>query len=253
MALVQELLSVGLTDKEAEVYLAALQLGYASVQEIAAKANINRTTAYTHIKNLISRGLINAIEKNTKVYYLAERPEKLKYLQEQQEKEIERRRELLDKIMPKLESIYNLAKDKPSVRYYSYENKSDLELVRNEIAELRCDEMYNIFNHELYGDYLNRDHVKRLVDSVQKFKALYISKNKVLDHRLHSFMDNEKFKLKFLPEAKFSFLCEVLIAENNVYIAGKGDWLVITDKLFAQTLGLLFHALWGIAEDMRFE
>ena len=70
MALAQELLAIGLSDKEADVYLAALQLGYSSVQEISQKANINRTTAYTHIKNLISRGLLNATEKNGKIFYL---------------------------------------------------------------------------------------------------------------------------------------------------------------------------------------
>ena len=251
MSLTQDLLTVGLSNKEAEVYVSALQLGYASVQEIASKANINRTTAYTHIKNLITRGLLNAVERNDKIYYVAEKPEKLKYIYEQQEKEIQRRRDMLEQIMPKLESIYNIAKDKPSVRYYNYENKNDLEYVRREIEELRAAEVFNIFNYELYREYLNKEHIKRVLDSTQKFKSLYIAKNKVIDQRLHSFLDDDKFRLKFLAEARFGFLCEILIADNNVYIAGKGDWLVISDKLFSQTLGLLFQALWGIAEEVK--
>ncbi|NQT50198.1 winged helix-turn-helix transcriptional regulator [Candidatus Kuenenbacteria bacterium] len=249
MALTQELLAIGLTDKEAEVFVSALQLGYASVHEIAQKSGINRTTTYTHVKNLIARGLINVVEKNGKVFYVAEKPEKLKYIYEQQEKEIQRRRQTLDKIMPELESIYNLAKNRPSVRYYSYTDKNDLDYVRREIQNQRSSEVYNIFNHDLFSEHINRNHIQAILDSVQKFRILYISKNKILDRKVHPFIGHEKLKLKFLPEAKFNFLSEVLISDCNVYIAGNGSWMVISDKLFSQTLTLLFHALWGIAED----
>jgi len=250
MSLTQELLAVGLSEKQAEVYVSALQLGYSSVQELAQKAGINRTTAYTHIKSLIGRGLLNATEKNGRIYYIAERPEKLRYIHEQKEKEVQRRRDLLEKIMPELESLYNVAKDRPSVRYYSYENQNDLNYVRQEISELRANEVLNIFNYDLFKDYINKKHIQSILNSVQKFKTLYISKNKVLDNKVRPFLNHEKFKLKFLPEAKFGFLCEILIADDKVYIAGNGDWLIITDKLFSQTLNLLYQALWGIAEEI---
>lgn len=248
MQITQELFAIGLSDKEADVYVAALQLGYSSVSEIAQKAGINRTTAYTYIKNLISRGLINAVERNAKIYYVAEKPDKLKYIYEQQEKEIQRKRVMLDKLMPELESIYNLAKEKPSVKYYNY--KENLEMVRREIVDLRADEMFNIFNYERYHEYINRDHIRNLLNSTERFSALYIAKSKAIDRRILPFLKNEKFKLKFLPEAKFGFLCEILIANDRVYIASDFDSLLISDKLFSQTLKLLFHALWGIAEEI---
>lgn len=251
--LTQELLGIGLSNKEADVYLSALQLGYSSVQEIANKSGINRTTAYTHVKNLIGRGLLNAVEKNGKVYYVAEKPDKLKYIYEQQEREIQRRRGMLEKIMPQLESIYNIAKDKPSVRYYDYKDKEELDTVRREIESLRAREMYNIFNHDLFGQYINRQHIQNILESVDKFKVLYISKNKIIDRRVQPFLSHEKLRLKFLPEAKFNFLSEVLIADNSVYIAGNGSWMIISDNLFSQTLTLLFHALWGIAEELSYD
>ena len=75
----KELINLGLTAKEADVYLATLQIGFATVQKIASKAEINRTTTYTHIRNLISRGLISTMEKNGKQYFVAEKPDKLKF------------------------------------------------------------------------------------------------------------------------------------------------------------------------------
>lgn len=249
--LTEELISIGLTNKEADVYLAALQLGYCTVQEIASQAGINRTTTYTHIKNLIARGLINAVEKNGKVYYVAERPDKLQYIYEQQEKEVQRRRDILNRIMPQLDSIYNIAKDRPEVKYYDYQNQERLQDIRNEIAELRSREMFNIFNYTRYKEYISRQHIQNVLDSIDLFKVIYIAPNKVLDQKIRYFLDNEKFEIKYLPEEKFAFLCEVLIADDKVYLAREKDSLFIKDQLFSQTLTLLFQALWGIAEEVH--
>jgi sugar-specific transcriptional regulator TrmB len=246
MVLTEELLNIGLTNREADVYLAALQLGYSSVQELAEKAGMNRTTAYTHIKNLICRGLLHGVEKNGRVYYVAERPEKLKFIYEQQERDLRRKRELFDRILPELESIYSLAKEKPFVRYYTHAD--NLVVLRKEIEEMRADEMYNIFNYAKHADFINKAHIKKILESVQMFKAIYISKNKILDNRLQEFCSDEKFRLRYLPVDKFSFPCEILIAMPRVYIARDEDALLINDKLFAQTLILFFETLWGVAE-----
>jgi len=246
MLLTEELLSLGLNNKEAEVYLAALQLGYASVRGIADRSHINRTTAYTYIKNLIGRGLIKAVEKYGHIYYVAEGPERLRSMYEQEAQAVQRKRDLLDKILPELESIYSLAKERPFVRYYTH--KDNLSRIRTEIAELRADEMYNIFNYSRHSEYINRNHIQNVLDSVERFNAIYIAQNKVLDKRLMDFQDNEKFKIRYLPLEKFSFPCEILIAGPRVYIAKDEDALLINDKLFAQTFIILFHSLWSLAE-----
>ncbi|MFA6537341.1 MAG: helix-turn-helix domain-containing protein [Patescibacteria group bacterium] len=251
MKLNEQLLALGLGQKEAHVYLSALELGYGTVLEIAKKAEINRTTAYTHIKNLISRGLIIGFKKFDKVYYAAEKPDRLQKLYEEQEREVIRRREILQNLVPELESLYHLAKDRPSVRYFDYNNPEDLKKVREEIELLRTDELFNIFNYDQYGEYFSRSHVEKILKRVQCFKALYISKEHYVDRKVKPLLENKKFNLKFLPGGKFGFLCEILITDRTVYIAGNGGWLIISDKLFAHTLQLLFEAMWGIAEKIN--
>jgi len=248
--LTQELTRFGLNDKEADVYISTLQLGYASAQEIAAKSGINRTTAYTHIKNLISRGLINAVERMGKIYYVAENPNKLQQLHEQQEKEVLRKKELLDQLMPELESIYNIAKDKPAVKFFNFANQEDLNEMRSEIQYLRAQNIYNLFNYEEQKDYINKQHLNNLLESVERFKAIYIAKNKILDRKLHHFKEHEKFFIKYLPVDRFGLLCEILIADHSVLISREKDALLIKDQLFSQTLVLLFRALWDLAEDI---
>ena len=243
MLLTQELVSFGLTDKEAEIYLANLQLGYATIQEVADKSNLNRTTVYPHIKNLIQRGLINAVEKNGRLFYVAERPEKLRYIHEINEKE------MLNQLMPQLESLYNIAQDKPTVKYFDYNDEVGLRNLRHEVKLNLKKQAFNIFNYERYHEYINKQHIEEMLSGLDDYRAIYIASRKAVDIRLDSFMKNDKLKLKYLPVDKFGFLCEVLVSGDQVFISREKNSLLIKDNLFSQTLTLLFSALWGIAED----
>ncbi|PIR94026.1 hypothetical protein COT97_03415 [Candidatus Falkowbacteria bacterium CG10_big_fil_rev_8_21_14_0_10_39_11] len=243
---VEQLLTIGLSQGESEVYLASLQLGYASVQQIADKAVINRTTAYSYIKNLIAKGLISTEEKVGKQYFIAEKPERLKYFWKKQEEEVKRRKESLDNIMPELESLYNLASGRPSVKLYDI---NQLDLARDYIVKKRSNNLFNIFNYEHYKGFISKAHVSSLIDSTLNFKALYIAENKVLDRKLHDFIGEDKFALKYLPYNRFNALCEILIADDEIYISRESEMLIINDVVFAKTLQILFHSMWEWAED----
>ena len=67
---------VGLTDKEAAVYLALLELGVASVLRIASKAGVKRPTAYITLAALREKGFVEVIPKGTTTLYQAVDPEK---------------------------------------------------------------------------------------------------------------------------------------------------------------------------------
>ena len=58
MKLNEILAQFGLQYKEDDVYLALLELGNASVGEIAVKANIKRTTVYDVLANLERKNLV---------------------------------------------------------------------------------------------------------------------------------------------------------------------------------------------------
>lgn len=56
--MIEKLKNLGLNEKEARVYLAALELGEASVQEIAQKSGVKRVTAHVAIEKLKTEGLL---------------------------------------------------------------------------------------------------------------------------------------------------------------------------------------------------
>jgi len=111
MALKKDLIDFGLTDNEAGVYLATLELGETTILRIAKKAGIKRTTTYLAIESLKEKGLINTIKKNKKTFFYAEDPRIL-------EKKADEKKEAITKAIPQLLSITNLIDKKPAIRYF---------------------------------------------------------------------------------------------------------------------------------------
>ncbi|MBD3360629.1 hypothetical protein GF366_02380 [Candidatus Peregrinibacteria bacterium] len=78
MATIQKILTeIGLSEKETQVYLALLQLEHTTVQWIAKKTNLNRTTIYDILESLQKKGLVRFYVKDKTRYYIAAEPERL--------------------------------------------------------------------------------------------------------------------------------------------------------------------------------
>ena len=107
----KDLEQLGLSDKEAKLYLAVLELGEANIQQIALKSGVKRTTAYDVITSLKEKRLLTEITKNKKALFSAEDPRKL-------EGQLDEKKETLKKILPELLSITNLLDKKPTIKFY---------------------------------------------------------------------------------------------------------------------------------------
>lgn len=101
----------GLTPKEASLYLAALELGSASVQKIASKAGVKRSTAYEVLEDLRFKGLVTTFLKKKIRYYSAEDPSQVVELAES-------RVDTLKQALPELNAILGKSRKRPSVRFY---------------------------------------------------------------------------------------------------------------------------------------
>ena len=63
MNLETQLKKFGLTQKEAELYLAGLQLGQSTIQDLVNRSHLKRATVYDLIENLRNQGLMKIIYK----------------------------------------------------------------------------------------------------------------------------------------------------------------------------------------------
>ncbi len=103
--------SLGLTETQAAVYLAALELGEAYMQELARKSGVKRTSIYNFIDELRERGLLTETVKKKRKVYSAIDPRQLLEIEKGRLAELER-------TMPELLAVQNRSKTKPSVRFY---------------------------------------------------------------------------------------------------------------------------------------
>jgi len=149
---------LGLNKSKADVYLAALQVGSGSTQEIASRANISRTTVHEILQPLVRLGLVSFITEGRKRIYTAEKPTKLKNLLLEKERR-------LDLILPDLLSLYNTSGSRPHVRFF--EGIEGIKTVFEDTLTVRDKKLYGILSMEdLYAipgkEYMD-DYVERRV------------------------------------------------------------------------------------------
>lgn len=111
MAIEQDLLKVGLNTKEAQTYLALLELGPTTVVALSRKSGLKRTTIYEILKSLLERGLVVETPVGKRKRFIAEPPEKFFALKKQE-------LDTLRGIVPTLEALRNVAIEKPAIQFF---------------------------------------------------------------------------------------------------------------------------------------
>lgn len=130
------LADVGLSAKEASVYIALLQLGSVSAQKIASHAGVNRSTTYLAIDALKRRGLVSAVERDGKTEFIAEDPRRVMALTVDELARLEERKDKIKRVMPQLSAIFQSASDRPRVRFF--DGEESLHHAREEMIATRA-------------------------------------------------------------------------------------------------------------------
>jgi sugar-specific transcriptional regulator TrmB len=239
-----ELKEIGLSDNEAKVYLAMLELGPASALAIAARARINRPTAYAQIESLKKIGLIALKKKGGKTLYVAEPPEKLDFLISKQRAEVEVRKEKLQRIMPDLMAAFNLTEEAPIVRYF--EGMEGWAKVRQE--ELRTKEKFFRSISPLdtvtidTPDAFSKRPAERMERKIYS-RIIYTSKKGPVLKRTDKAQMRES---KFIPAEKLNLKFDFLVFDDKVVmsVSKKMGTIIIQNKDIAESFKNLFDFIW---------
>jgi len=109
--LIQVLKEIGLNDKEAAVYLAAIGLGPTTILRLAANSGIKRTSVYSIVESLKIKGLMNLEVMGFKTRYAAAPPAALKAV-------LSNRLTVLDNCMSEFAEVYNTRNEYSIIRQY---------------------------------------------------------------------------------------------------------------------------------------
>ncbi|MFH1509254.1 MAG: helix-turn-helix domain-containing protein [bacterium] len=238
--------SVGLSQKEAYVYMSSLQIGPSPVRKIAESAGINRGTTYDILKSLQEKGLVSYYHKDKNQYFIAENPQRLQEYVKIRKQELDGVKSKLTEIMPELKSVHNDATTKPVVKYF--EGDLGVVTVLKDVIETCSASMrhYYAFSSSIVKGYLykaykdfNKDRIKNSI-SVQTISIGPGGETAGLDER------------KWLTEKEGSpayiLIYENKVAQISVNASGEPFGIIMEDKNIYETQKLLFEHIWKTLE-----
>ncbi|MFZ2881908.1 MAG: helix-turn-helix domain-containing protein, partial [Candidatus Moraniibacteriota bacterium] len=229
----------GLNEKEAEIYMATLELGEATGFQIYKKTSLKKPTVYYILDELQKRGLVVLTKKGKKKYYIAESPTKI-------QEDLENKLKSFNSILPQLLSVYNIQAVKPKLRYY--EGKDGIKEVyadtlkyKDEILSFSSENVVSILGEDFSLDYIRKRvkkniPIKSIVPNLENIQEKFLNKNQ---EQLRS--------AKLIDPKEFNFPIEINIYANKVAFMSFRDELavIIESDEINKMMKLLFSFFWN--------
>lgn len=241
----RELEKLGLTEKEAKVYLATLELGPHPVQDIARKAGVNRATTYVMIEALMQRGLMTSLERGKKRLFNAEPPDRLLSLVRVKERELQEQEREFAQVLPELRAILAASGERPRVRFF--EGAEGLRAIREEILSADAKEMWTALDAtgttQVLSPQENAEFDRRLREKGVQGCQLYVGMRPVEDLQ----QAHPHWKFRSISADRCPITGEITVFGNKIFaftIRGKLIGAVIESEEIAKTLRSIFMLAW---------
>ncbi len=248
--LAKELEKIGLSENEAKVYLAGLELGPSTAQMIAAKATVSRPTTYIMIETLIKRGLMSSFQKGKKRIFVCGEPSQLKKIIEQEKNFLSKKVGDLEKLLPQLLQVTKLT-EPPIVTVF--EGAVGLRNIHDDLIET-SKKTGIIDNIAAIDDARKRDPEDEMMplwneiaENKIKVRTIYIKSGEDV---VYPGQAEGYWQTRRLPEEKFNFGGEISVYGNKVAALttkGKIFGLVIESREIADTFRTIFELAWQSA------
>lgn len=239
--------SVGLDDKESQLFLSGLQLGSAPASDYAKAAGLNRITAYNTLEGLVRRGLFTHVKKMRGKYYAPVAPEYLSL-------EAQKNAQALERALPELRSLQGAQYRKPNVRFY--EGWEGVRRVYEDTLTAKS-ELLNFANSTVVRRFWPAYDIEYVAQRVKRGIYLRgIAPNDETGKRVHGEDKKMLREIRLVPASVFDFTNEIKIYDHKVAIIsfdsglkGKTDMfgVIIESKEVAETQRQIFEMAWRFA------
>lgn len=239
----KKLIELGLTAKEAEVYLALLKSGDSTADQLAKLAKMNRSTTYVQIKLLAEYGLVSTFKRGKKTFFAAESPTNLIRILENRHRQIEAQKNEVELLVPELLKLYGSSVDRPAVRVF--EGKEGLVSMRNSILEANPKIMQVAFSFDAMSKIFNTDEMMGF--------SLKRAKKNIYTQGLYTKIGEDvpvvpPQQLKRINAEAYPFGSDVYIYGDTISFASTKDQIVgitIKNADIAKTMKTLFDIAWN--------
>lgn len=237
------LLSTGLDEQRAELYLAALSKGEATAAELADAMKMRRTAVYDNLRILESRGYIQTIKHGKRATFIALHPKEL-------QKRFEGLRDQLKDLLPDFLSLYAGSSNTPFVQIFQGQHAA--REVFEDILKITKDEYVYFSPPLLTAQMLDKTFIKKWIERRVKKKicsrSLRVQGKNVSDP---AFSEEAKYlrQIRYLP-GYVDLKASIYIYQNNIGIIStykEGAAFIIHSPDLAFSLKQLFEFLWSLS------
>lgn len=235
------LIQSGLTEKQAKIYLACLEIGKTKVPEIAKKSGIKRTTAYGILDELISLGLVSSSNKGKIKFFQAQEPNAIISI-------LESRKKIMEAALPDLNHLFASCQLRPRVQFF--EGREGIKRIYEDTLKCRRKKIQQIVKVKNFIDFTGQqfsaEYIKKRADSGIVAYALHPKSDDVHDEIYGRESEKWKRHVRYLPPNMF-YTSMIMIYDFKVaMISTKAEnfGFIIESKEFSNTLRAYFDFLW---------
>ncbi len=237
---------IGLSEKEARVYMASLELGRTTAEKLAKHAKVNRSTTYVQIETLMKKGLMSTYEEDKKTYFAPESPELLKRLLSKQRDDLTSRERDLANILPDLIQQYEGAGEHPVVRFFP--GKEGIANVREEVLTVKDKQLCVLFSSDAMTKIFTPKEIDSYSDRRKELnihsRGIYTDKNYFVNADQDSLTDK-----RYVPNLFMSIDIRIFGDKTALFsLEGTCFAMVIESTQIAKSMKNLFDLLWTIGE-----
>lgn len=239
--------SVGLDEKEAQLYLTGLQLGSAPASDYAKATDLNRITVYNTLEALVRRGLFTFVKKMRGKWYAPVAPEYLSL-------EAQKNAQSLERVLPELRSMQGNAYRKPHVRFF--EGWEGVRTVYEDTLTAKS-ELLNFANSGVVRRYWPNYDEEYVEERVKRGIHLRgIAPDDAIGKKVKGADKQALREIRLVPAKEFDFTNEIKIYDHKVAIIsfdsglkGESDMfgVIIESKEVAETQRQIFEMAWRFA------
>lgn len=240
--LIQELQHLGLDEKEAKVYLAALEFGPTTVAKLAQKSGIKRTSIYEFLPDMLARGILATTASGKRTLYTSINPRELNLLIEKQQK-------TLQDVIPELLLLAKKGPQKPKIRFF--EGTEGLKQVWNDT--LNQPEGSEVLFIAVWGEtfdvlpksFLNKYILQRKQKNIKVRCIVPHDKDAVTGKKNDA---NELRETLIVPKKDLPIKTKLNIYGDKIALLSFGDEkisLIIESQQIANMMRSIFNLLWS--------
>jgi len=231
------LTTLGLTQKEAKLYIALIEIGSGTAYAVAKQSGLKRPTVYVLLDDLRKKGLVKKIPHAKNQVFIAKDPEE--FFAELEEKMYQAKRAL-----PALLTKYN----RGNITSHLFEGKHEMEQAlkyrRNELAGQELLAFYGAPSNGKKIPEIYYQHAKSLQG--QNTKVRVFAPDDAALKRFRAEEGEYGQEARYLPSSKYLPRVSVEVGKNfsKIFLHTASQALVIEGQEFSDFMKQVFELLW---------